>query len=213
MRIRSHSWVLPGSFIAASAVTLGLIGTFWKLKSAEAGGVPTGLMIVLSIFGLTGVLLLYAGLKTLFSLVRHGTWSLDCQDGGGVLGQRFPVTILPAKPITVDGEVQWKLRCIERHVARHREHSGGTHTHTTGSTLWETGGTLRVTTLTPQHGMTIDLQLPETGVASRDQQTGSSIIWQVNVVVPILGGGSHESVFDVPVRQPAGARTDGRLPA
>ena len=101
MRIRSHSWVLPVSFIAASAVILGLIGTFWRLKAAEAGGVPTGLMIVLSIFGLTGVLLLYAGLKTLFGLVRHGTWSLDCQDGGGVLGQRFPVTILPAKPITV----------------------------------------------------------------------------------------------------------------
>ena len=98
-------------------------------------------------------------------------------------------------------------------MARHRQHSGGTHTHTTGSTLWETGGTMRVTTLTPQHGMTIALQLPETGVASRDQQTGSSIIWQVTVIVPILGGDSHESVFDVPVRQPAGARTDGRLHA
>jgi hypothetical protein len=211
MRIQSQSWVLPVSFVAAAAVALALIGGFWKLKSAEAGGVPTGLTIVLGIFGLVGLGLLYAGLKSLVSLWRHGSWSLDCQDGGGVLGQRLPVTILPAKPITVDGEVEWRLRCIERNVTRHRQRSGGTHTHTTGSTLWETGGTLRVTTLTPQHGMTFDLPLPENGMASREQRTGTSIIWQVNVVVPILGGGSHESFFDVPVRQPGGAR-GGRLP-
>ena len=213
MRIRSHSGIMWVSFTAAGAVTLGMVGAFWKLKAAEAGGVPTGLMVFLGVFGFVGLMLLYAGLKGLFGLWRHGTWELECPDGGGVIGQRLPVTIFPAKPMTVDGEVEWRLRCIERQVARFRHRDGTVNTQTTGSTLWETGGKTRVATLTPQHGMTVDLQLPDNGKASREQPTGSSIIWQVNVVVPVPGGSSIESVFDVPVRQPAGVSSDGWQPA
>lgn len=94
MRIRSHSWVVPASMTAAAIVTLGLIGTFAKLKAAS-GGVPTGLAVMLSIFGLAGVLLAYAGPKGLIGLARHGSWTLECRDGGGVFGEALPVRILP----------------------------------------------------------------------------------------------------------------------
>ena len=211
MRIKSHSWVVPVSMTAAAIVTLGLIGTFAKLKAAS-GDVPTGLAVVLGIFGLVGVLLAYAGLKGLIGLARHGSWTLECRDGGGVFGETLPVRILPAKATAVGGEVQWTLSCIEREVIRHR-HAGsaGRHTRSNVRTLWQTSGSVRVPSISREHGLAFDVPLPVAGTSTHTLPNGSSVTWQLNVLVP-TGSGSHESVFEIPIHQPAGATADGRLP-
>jgi hypothetical protein len=72
----------------AAIVTLGLIGTFAKLKAAS-GGVPTGLAVMLSIFGLAGLGLAYAGIKGLIGLARHGSWTLECVTAAACSAKRF----------------------------------------------------------------------------------------------------------------------------
>lgn len=203
MRIRSHSWVVPVSMTAAAIVTLGLIGTFAKLKAAS-DGVPTGLAVMLSIFGLAGVLLAYAGLKGLIGLARHGSWTLECRDGGGVFGEALPVRILPAKALTQGGEIQWRLTCIERQVDVHRKAgSAERHRRSDVRTLFQSDGTLPIGAVTPEHGFQFDLPLPAQGLSTQALSNGGSVTWQVTVLVPTAAG-SHESVFEIPIHQPAG---------
>jgi hypothetical protein len=197
---------------AAAVVALGLVGTFARLKAAS-GGIPTGLAVILGIFGLVGLGLAYVGIKGLVGLVRHGSWTLECRDGGGVFGEVLPVRILPAKPVTGGGEVKWTLTCIERAVHVHRRAGkAGTERRSDVRTLHQTSGTFRTGGITPEHGVQFDLPLPASGLSTQALSNGGSLTWQLSVVVP-TDSGSHESVFELPIHQPAGAAASGRLPA
>lgn len=212
MRIKSHSWVVPVSMTAAAVVALGLVGTFAKLKAAS-GGLPTGLAVMLSMFGLVGLGLAYAGLKGLISLARHGSWTLECRDGGGVFGEVLPLRVLPAKRVDGGGEVKWTLTCIERAVHVHqRAGKAGRERRSDVRTLYQTEGTFRIGAITPDHGLQFDLPLPASGLSTQALSNGGSVTWQVSVLVP-TGSGSHESVFELPIHQPAGAAGPSRLPA
>ena len=52
----------------------------------------------------------------------------------------------------------------------------------------------------PQVGVALVLPLPEDGVPTQLDRTGSGVQWQVNVAIP-LQDGAEEPVFDVPVRR------------
>jgi hypothetical protein len=130
-----------------------------------------------------------------------------------VFGETLPVRILPAKALTQGGEVQWRLTCIERQVDVHRRAgSAERHRRSNVRTRFQSEGTLRIGVVTPEHGFQFDLPLPAQGLSTQALSNGGSVTWQVTVLVPTAAG-SHESVFETPIRQPAGATGESRRPA
>jgi hypothetical protein len=193
MRIKSHApWMWVG-MAAASVPTLGLSGTFLYLMRQE-GRDAWFVYLVMAPFLLVGVLLAYFGLRAVLRLVVRGSWQLEVPDAGGVLGRPLESRLFPGRrERRPTGDITCRLRCIR--IIRNSRASA----RNIVSTLWETTWTVTAAVIHPQVGLALELPLPDTGLPSQMDRTGSGVQWQLNVVVPSRRM-SEEPVFDLPVR-------------
>lgn len=199
MRIRSGTPLLHASLVAAALVTLGLAGTFLYLKWRQ-GTATVGFTIFMAPFLLMGGLLAFFGARGLFRLARHGGWQLDLPDEGGRLGTSLRATLLPRRPVTPNGEIQCRLRCV-RSVRTQVQGNRGRLSAGSHVTMWEESWAVKTDrVIHPGQGLDLTLPFPADGQSTvTDERTGSGIQWQLNVVVPTRGY-DHESMFEIPVR-------------
>ncbi len=194
MRIKSHTSLLHLGMTAASAGALGLPGTFLYLMTAEGRG-SLFVYVIMAPFLLVGLLLGFFGIRGLVRLAVWGRWQIEVPEAGGVLGRPLTIRLLPGRVVAPDGELEWRLRCVQTTGASNKQGRSDR------VTLWESRWSSRSGTLNPNVGVDMQLPLPDSGNGTRiDRGTGGGIQWQLNVVVP-SNGGSEESVFDVPIRQ------------
>lgn len=194
MRITSHAPMMYLGMTAAGLLTLGFIGTYLYLM-LDAGRGSILLYIFVTPFLLVGSLLAFFGGRTMLRLLWLGSWQLEVPGNGGVFGQPLRATLFPRRAVTPHGELQCRLRCV-RFVSRQSSSRSSSST----TTLWEKSWTLPPAPIHPAIGLELSLPLPATGSPTAiDRQSGSGLIWQLNVLIPSAGS-SEEPVFDIPVR-------------
>lgn len=190
MRIKSHASSIYTGMTAAGLGALALPGAFLYLKWA-AGEATIAMHVVMAPFLLMGLLLVTLGARGVIRRLTGGAWQLDIPDAGGALGEPLAATLLPPHSVQVDGELNCRLRLVERASA------GGGRTQIT--TAWQTHWTAPVASVHPRLGVALTLPFPAQGVVTMAFAGGAGYRWQLNVAVP-SGGSTEELVFDVPVR-------------
>lgn len=192
MRIKSHApWMWLGMAVA-SVPTLALPSIFIYLMRQD-GRDGWFVYAFMTPFLIVGLLLGYFGLRALLRIVVRGSWQLEVPDGGGVLGQPLSATLFPTRERRPVAALTCRLRCIR--IVRTTRGSARSNI----STLWETTWTVPAATLIqPRTGLALLLPLPDHGVPTQMDRSGSGVQWQLNVAVPFADG-SDEPVFDVPI--------------
>ena len=195
MRIKSHAPVMHLGMAAAGLGTLGLIGTYAYLMWAN-GRAGILLSVVVAPFLMMGSLLAFFGVRGFIRQAWLGSWQLEIPDEGCVLGQRVSARLFPRREVVPTGELQCRLRCVRFVPHQDRHTASGSNV----TTLWHLSWTMPSATIHPTRGLSLSLQLPETGQPTViDRKGGVNFTWQLNVVIASAGR-SEEPVFDLPVR-------------